>query len=184
VFITTRPYGLSSAQSNVKARAGAVDKRGKPESRSLIRRAGHDQVAAHHLRDPLDEAEPEAGPAVAPRDICAGLREWTKQLLELGGADTDAAVSHRKYKPPAVARRWHCRGGEAYTAGAGEFHRVVGEVFQRRAQPHRVAGHYRRQILRDVDFDVDGLVAGTRREHLRDRLGQGARRWKTSPTTR
>ena len=34
-------------------------------------------------------------------------------------------------------------------AALGEFHRIVGEVFQRRAQPQRVARDHRRQIGRD-----------------------------------
>ena len=66
-------------------------------------------------------------------------------------------------------------------AALGELHRVVDEVFQRRAQPQRVAGHHRRQIGRDGDLGLDAFVAGARGERMTDRFGQPPRRERLVP---
>ena len=73
------------------------------------------------------------------------------------------------------ARRFGA-GAERDRPLAGEFHRIVGEVFQRRAQAQRVARHQRRQIGRERDFGLDAFVAGARGERGSDRLGQPPRR--------
>ena len=61
-----------------------------------------------------------------------------------------------KTQTHAPARGCLDGGGKAYAAALGEFHRVVGQVLQRRAQPHRIADRLRRQIVRDRDFGGRG----------------------------
>ena len=51
------------------------------------------EIAAHLFGQIFDDGEAEARAAVAPRDIGVGLGERTKQPLDLGRGETDAAVA-------------------------------------------------------------------------------------------
>ncbi len=54
-----------------------------------------------------------------------------------------------KMQPDAIARRLLAADVEPDAAALGELHRVVDEVFERGAQPHRVADHDLRKVRRD-----------------------------------
>src|SRR5207248_10801102 len=69
-----------------------LDGGGEPEFAAAARLARHGQIAAHRLGDALDEREPETGAAVTAADLRVRLRERSKQSLELGGFEPDAAV--------------------------------------------------------------------------------------------
>ena len=59
--------------------------------------------------------------------------------------------------PFGAAQRRHRKRDAALF---GEFHRVVDQVLQRRAQPHRIADHERRQFFGDLDRRLQALRRG------------------------
>ena len=78
--------------------------------------------------------------ATAIADI--GLRERTEQPLDLGEREPDAAVGNREGDADlALRRRAPARPSSATPPCFGELHRIVDQVFQRRAQSDRIADH-------------------------------------------
>ena len=92
-----------------------------------------------------------------------------------------------KRQPRAAAPRARGRDRKADAAALGELHRVVDQVFQRAAQPHRVAADAGGQVAGDRDVDVErlGLRRAPRSEPAtdcaNDRAARTARRRSTSP---
>ncbi len=80
-------------------------------------------------------------------------------------------VSRNRRAPPAATIN-----GERYPAALGELHRVVDQVLQRAAQPHRIGADAGRQLVRDGDLDAERLAFGARPERLRDRIDEIAQR--------
>src|SRR5262249_19913837 len=95
----------------------------------------HRQVTTHRLSDALDEGEPQPSAAIAARDVLVCLGEGTKQPLDFAAGKPDAAVRHRKDEPRLAARGAFAGDLEAYAPALRELHRIVDEIFQRRAQP-------------------------------------------------
>ncbi len=155
-------------------RRHALDLDGEAEGAALAGLADHLEIAAHGLGDALDEDEAKASAAKAAGDMLAGLRERAEQALQLGRAHAEPGVGEREDEAQPVARGRLGGGAERDRAFLREFHRIVGEVFQRRPQPQSVAGDHRRQIGRDVDLGRDVLVGRARGERFADRFGQHA----------
>ena len=88
----------------------------------------------------------------------------------------DAGIDHGKDQTHARAIRLLDAGGKHDRAVTGEFHRIVDQVLQRRAQPQRIAGDQIRQIGGDGDLRLDALVAGAGGEPMADGFGEHARR--------
>ncbi len=75
-------------------------------------------------------------------------------------------------RPRAARVRPHFQPNHALR---GELHRIVDEVFQRRAQPHRIADQHFRQIVRDRDLGAQALGLRARRQRFAQRLDQTPR---------
>src|SRR5436305_1090445 len=94
-------------------------------------------------------AMPAAGPAsarmrrvaVTAADLRVGLRERSKQSLELGRLEPDAAVGHGEDEPRPPAGRSLARRGEPDTAAFGELYGIVNQIFERGTQPQWIADH-------------------------------------------
>ena len=148
---------------------------GEAKARALPRAARDRQIATHHLGHALDEGEPEPRAAIPARDVDARLHERPEQPLDLGGRKPDAAVDDMKDELDAAASGARRLGFDLDRAALGELHRVVDQVFERGAQPHRVAGHGLGQIVghRDLRLQAFRLRAGGKR--LRQGLKQTPR---------
>ena len=145
------------------------------KTRAATGRAGDGQVAAHQLGQIFDHGEAESGAAIAARDVGACLRERTEQPLDLGAREPDAAVGdgEDKFHAPACgARRARFKPDDALCR---EFHRVVDEVFQRGAQPHRIAYQQFGQIVRDRHLGIEAFRLRPRGERICQNLDQTQR---------
>src|SRR6202034_3592948 len=92
VRIVLRAEDGQRARRRLVPRALVLDRRGggrdrqqddEAETRTAAGRAGHGEVAAHQSGEPFDDGEPEAGAAIAARDLVARLRERTKEPPDL-----------------------------------------------------------------------------------------------------
>jgi hypothetical protein len=105
------------------------------------------------------------------RDRNVGLRERPEQPLDLGDRDADPGIGHGEAdRRPALGDAAES-GTEGHASGRGKFHRVVDQIFQRRAQPHSVADDECRQVVGKLDFGPQSLCRCTPAE----RVGSGAR---------
>ena len=177
---TTRPYGLSSTHRMASDRAGAPACRLHRAVDCAPARPGRATTARRKqlpppgllatVRSPpiasamrLTKAKPEPRAAEAARDVLVRLGERPKQLLDLRGREPDAAVGHRERRAASCpAPRFRAVTSRSHTPALGEFHRVVDQVLDRRAQPQRIADHRLRQVLHDVGLDLEPLGPGTR----------------------
>ena len=176
VLRMTRPYGLSSAHKIFSRRAGAEIC--PPRfccSAAAAGLAGDGQIAAHGARQIFHGGEAETGAAVAPGDIDAGLGERPEQTLDLGWRQADAAVAYRHDELETTARRRPRLRLEPDGALRGELHRIVDEVLERRAQPHRIAEQKVRQIVGEADRRLQALDLRPHRKRFRHRLEQARR---------
>ena len=142
---------------------------------AAARRAGDGEVAAHQLGERFDDGKPEAGAAIAPRDLRVGLGEWTEQPLDLGGRQPDAAVGDGEEELHAAARGARRARFEPHGAALGEFHRVVDQILDRRAQPRRIADQHFGQIGGDRHFGGETFGLRPRRKRVRQRFDQAPR---------
>ncbi len=81
-----------------------------------------------------------------------------------------------KIEPHLTARQTFCRGSKGDGPFVRKLHRIVGEIFQCRAQPHPVSRHESRQIGRDSDLCPDCLAARACGERGADGFSQ--RTWR------
>jgi len=109
----------------------------------------------------LDRRQPKARATEARRDGDIGLRERAEQPLDFGERQPDAAVRHREGDAHLAFRRLHARHFQRDAALLGELDGVVDEIFQRRAQPHRIADDECRQRLRDPHGRLQALCRRT-----------------------
>jgi len=94
-------------------------------------------------------------PAPPKRDVIdVGLRERTKQALDLGKREADPAVGDRKGYADLALGAAHRRDLQRNAARFRELHGIVDQVFQRRAQANGVADHQRRKLVRYLDLPL------------------------------
>src|SRR5262249_61657579 len=106
----------------------------RPTRPAAASRAVPRQAPAHRLGEPFDEGGPHPSAAIAARDVLVCLSEGTKQPLDFAAGKPDAAVRPRKDEPHLAARGAFAGDLEAYAPALRELHRIVDEIFQRRAQ--------------------------------------------------
>jgi len=122
----------------------------------------HHDVATHRAGDLPHRRQTEAGAAEALRDGHIGLGERTEQPLDLGQRQPDAAVGDREHDADALLRAaGERRGLQGDAAALGELHGIIDQIFQCRAQPHRIADHEGRQPRRDRHRCAQPLGGGT-----------------------
>ena len=146
------------------------------ERRAAAERAGDGQIAAHQLGQHLDDGEPKPGSAIAPRDVGIGLRERTKQPLDLGGLKPDAAVgdgetsliSALRAARAALHLEPHRARSVNFTALSMRFSSAARS---RTGSPISVSGKSSRD--RRLGLQAFGLRAGGKRfrEHVGDATG-------------
>ena len=64
---------------------------------------------------------------------------------------------------------------ETHRAALGEFHRIVDQILDRRAQPRRVADEHFGQVVGDRHFDGEAFGLRPRRKRIRQRFDQAPR---------
>ena len=126
----------------------------------------------HGAGEPAHLHEAEPGAAEPLRDLLARLRERPEQPADLGVAHADAAVGYGKRQAQLAACKRRRRDPQADLAALGELHRIRHQVFDRRAQQRRIAGHMVRQIARDAGFAGEALGLGARGEREREPGGE------------
>jgi len=153
-----RPF--HGAQAGRVLRLGAGQRHRQREGGSAAAPLRHGDVAPHRARDLFHRGQSEPGAAEARGDRDIGLRERTEQPLDLVEREPDPAVGNRKGDADLALAAAHRLDRQRDAARIGELHRIVDQVFQRSPQPHRIADHHRRQLLRNLDM---GLQAFGRR---------------------
>ncbi len=129
----------------------------------------------------LTKVRPKPSTAIVARDLLARLGEGTKQPLDLGGGEPDAAVRHGEDEARLAARGPFAGHVEAHAAVLGELHRIVDEIFQRRPQPQRIADHRLRQGGGNIRRVLEPLGLGASGERSGERVGQAARADELAP---
>src|SRR5580698_9152018 len=115
--------------------------RGKPEARTLPRRAFHADAAAHALNQLPADGQSKPGSSVFARCRAIGLHKRLEQLrLGLPG-DADTGVLNFKAHQHIGRRLLLARHADRHLAGVGKFDGVADEVGQDLAQTTRVAAH-------------------------------------------
>ena len=149
---------------------------GQAECRSAPFPARDLEISSHRFRKTLDKRNTKSGSAVASGNFRAPLREWTEYLFQFARAHSNSTISEREHQPHTLARRGFGIGGEQHTPGIGEFHRIVGEIFQRGAETQDIPLSHSGKI--DCDLHVGGkrLVACARLKCGTDGFSQHARR--------
>jgi len=130
----------------------------------------HLDVATHAARELLDRGQSQSRAAEARRDRDIGLRERPEQAFDLFQRQADAAVRNRE-RDADLALDMSFGGGSRHNLERdapllGEFHRVVDQVFQRRAQPDGIADHERRQFFGNLDGPLQPLGRRPSRQRI------------------
>ncbi len=149
--------------------------RGEAKRRALAARAGDFQVAAHQFGKGLYDSEAESGSAVTPRDLRIGLHKGTEQAPGLGRSEPDAAVGDGECYFHSSACGAARLDVQPDCSRRREFHRVVDQVFQRGAKPHRVADQHIRQIACDFHFRAQAFRLRPRYQRFAERFDQAPR---------
>jgi len=123
-------------------------------------------IAPHRAGKLLHRGQPQSGAAEPRRDADIGLRERSKQALDLGERQPDAAVGDREGDTNRAFRARRRRGLQGDAAAFGKLHRVVDQVFQCRTKTDRIADHEGRDLLRNLDGRSQALGRGPARQRI------------------
>ena len=181
---------LSRRRNGIGIRTGGLrrpgadqgDAQGEGGAAAAPRR--HFDVAAHRPRQRLHRGKPEAGAAEARGDRDIGLRERTKQPLDLVQRQTDSAVGNRKGDTDLAPRPAHRPDRERDAAGFGELHGIVDQVFQRRTQADGIADHEGRKLFGNVDVRLQALGGRPAGQQIADAAGERAQIEKILPNAK
>jgi len=95
-------------------------------------------------------------------------------MRELGLAQPNAAIGEREGESCSFLRTSLGSHRQGNVASLGEFHGVVGEIFQRCSQPHLIARHLCGQLTRNDDFGGEAFGFRPRPQSAADCFGQTA----------
>jgi len=110
------------------------------------------------------QSEPCAAETRGDRDV--GLRERPEQALDLGKRQADAAVGNRKANSDLALEAAHRRDLQRNGALFSELHRIIDQIFQRRAQPDRIADRKRGKFFRKLDGSLQALRRGPSHQRI------------------
>ena len=125
----------------------------------------------------LTSTSPSPEPPKHPADVLVRLRERAEQPLDLGRRHADAAVGHRERQPHAIARRRDAADIRSTTSPRSVNLTALSIRFStRRAQPHRIADHVRRESRpRYAVLQPSPLACARAAQRRGERLRQRAR---------
>ena len=153
------------------------------ERGALTLRALHVDLAAEQAGDLAADREPEPGPAEAAADRALGLLERLEDQAQLVRRDADPGVDHRERDDVLGARQRVAavvhvgrRSADAELDGAAvrELERVREQVLQHLLEALLVGRELLRGVRRQVDREVESLLARHRREGALDVLADRA----------
>src|SRR5688500_12940780 len=139
------------------------------ELAALAGRALHLDAAAVRLDDPVDETEAEPGPLNLRGDHVGGAVERLEDAGLLRGRNAEPAIGDADADLVSGVRGAHANPPPCGAVLDG----IADEVLEHTAESGFVTSH-RRQIVRDVDLDVDTRAfdqRGRRAQHLIDEAG-------------
>ncbi len=127
--------------------------------------------------------EDSPSPAPPKRDAMLTLacENGRNRRLISASVKPDAAVGDREGDTDRAFRARCRRGPQRDAAAFGKLHRIVDQVFQRRAETDRIADHEGRDLLRNLDGRAQALGRRPARQRIAGVAGERAQIEKVPP---
>ena len=121
-------------------------------------------ATVHQIDKLARNGQPESGAAILARDRRVGLRESSKDRIELVRGDSAPGVTHAEANQVGFGAAFDALDAHGDLSALGEFHRVADQVREHLAQPCGVAAQHPGNIGPDVVKKLDPLLRCPQRQ--------------------